>query len=623
MLARELRRRYIDFFVNNYKHSEIGSASVVPENDPTVLFNTAGMQPLVPFLMGKEHPMGTRLVNSQKCVRTGDIDETGDNSHHTFFEMLGNWSLGDYFKKESIEMSWQFLTSPIEKGGLGLDPRRICVTCFEGDENAPKDEEAAKMWENLGFVRASECKTGDGNMNRIYFFGAEDNWWSPGPVGPCGPDTEIFYFMGDVDDEKFLNGEYHVNDEADLYMEIWNNVFMQYYRDADGKFSELEKKNVDTGMGLERVAAVLQGASSAYETELFSPVMDIITEAMDDELVRGMGESEFPGVTEAEKSKRIIADHIRAAVFMIGDPVTSVVPSNKDQGYVLRKLIRRAVRHLHRLGIEDEFIVRIAEKFIDEYRNHYFELEKNQALILNELLKEEEQFSKTLKTGQKEFEKIAAKMKEFNNITISGKVAFKLYDTYGFPLEMTIELARENGFEVDEAGYEKAFEKHQEKSRAGAEQKFKGGLADSSEATTKLHTATHLMHQALKDVLGDEVSQKGSNITPERLRFDFNYDQAMTDEQIEKVEQIVNEQISKGLVVKSDVMSVKEAKEKGAIGLFEDKYGDEISVYWIGDYSFEICGGPHVENTTGMGTFKIKKEKSSGKGVRRIKAVLE
>lgn len=623
MLARELRRKYIDFFVKNFDHAEIGSASVVPENDPTVLFNTAGMQPLVPYLMGKEHASGSRLVNSQKCIRTNDIDEVGDNSHHTFFEMLGNWSLGDYFKKESIEMSWKFLTAPLSEGGLGLDARRICVTCFEGDENAPKDEEAAKVWESLGFVRASECTAGDGNMNRIYFFDKEENWWSPGPVGPCGPDTEIFYFMGDVNDEKFLNGEYHVNDEDDLYMEIWNNVFMQFYRDADGKFTELEKKNVDTGMGLERVAAVLQGVSSAYETELFKPVMELLKQAADSAVVDKMGESEFAGVSEAEKSKRIIADHVRAAVFMIGDPVTSVTPSNKDQGYVLRKLIRRAVRHLHRLGIEEQFLVRIAEKFIEEYKHHYTELDDNSAMILNELLKEEEQFSKTLKTGQKEFEKVAEKMKEFGNTVISGKVAFKLYDTYGFPLEMTKELARENGFEVDEKGYDKAFEKHQEKSRAGAEQKFKGGLADNSEATTRLHTATHLMHQALKDVLGDEVNQKGSNITPERLRFDFNYDQAMTPEQIAEVEKIVNEQIQRGLAVTTDKMSVEEAKAKGAIGLFTDKYDDEVSVYWIGDYSFEICGGPHVENTKGMGTFKIKKEKSSGKGIRRIKAVLE
>lgn len=623
MLARELRRRYIDFFSKKYDHSEIPTSSVVPKDDPTVLFNTAGMQPLVPFLMGKKHPNGTRLVNSQKCIRTNDIDEVGDNTHNTFFEMLGNWSLGDYFKKESIEMSWEFLTSSIEDGGLGLDPKRICVTCFEGDENSPKDEEAAGIWEEQGFVRASDCKPGDGNMNRIYFFGAEENWWSPGPVGPCGPDTEIFYFMGDIEDEKFLNGEYHVNDEADLYIEIWNNVFMQYYRDADGKFSELEKTNVDTGMGLERVVSALQGVNCVYETELFKPVMDLIDEGVDSSLVDKLGMSEFSGISETEKSKRIIADHIRAAVFMIGDPITSVSPSNKDHGYVLRKLIRRAVRHLHRLGIEDQFIGKIAEKFIAQYKDHYIELEENKELILSELLKEEEQFSKTLKTGEKEFKKITEKMKEFGNTTISGKVAFKLYDTYGFPIEMTMELARENGFEVDEKGYEKAFEKHQEKSRAGAEQKFKGGLADASEATTQLHTATHLMHQALKDVLGDSVSQKGSNITPERLRFDFNYDQAMTPEQVAEVEKIVNEQIGRGLVVKSDTMSVAEAKEKGAIGLFEDKYGDEISVYWIGDYSFEICGGPHVESTEGMGTFKIQKEKSSGKGVRRIKAVLQ
>lgn len=620
MLARTLRQRYIDFFVKKYNHAVIPSASVVPENDPTVLFNTAGMQPLVPYLMGENHAAGTRLVNSQKCIRTNDIEEVGDNSHHTFFEMLGNWSLGDYFKKESIQMSWEFMTSSVEQGGLGLDPRRICVTCFEGDENAPKDEEAAQVWESLGFVRASECKSGDGKMNRIYFFGAEDNWWSPGPVGPCGPDTEIFYFMGDVNDPKFLNGEYHVNDEDDLYMEIWNNVFMQFYKDPEGNLSELKNKNVDTGMGLERVAAVLQGANSAYETELFQPVMQLIDEHVKN---KDLGDSQYEGVSGVELSKRVIADHTRAAVFMLGDAKSPVEPSNKDQGYVLRKLIRRAVRHLHKLGIEDKFLVKIAEKFIDEYKDHYAELEENKSIIIERLEKEEEQFSKTLKQGEKEFEKVSLKMKEFGNTTISGKVAFKLYDTYGFPLEMTIELAKEQGMEVDVAGYEKAFEKHQEQSRAGAEQKFKGGLADSSEETTKLHTATHLMHQALKDVLGDHVNQKGSNITPERLRFDFNYEDSMTPEQIAEVERIVNEQIQRGLVVSKDMMSVDQAKAEGAIGLFEDKYGDEISVYRIGDYSFEICGGPHVENTNGMGTFKILKEQSSGKGVRRIKAVLK
>lgn len=622
MLARDLRQRYIDFFVKQNEHKEIPSASVVPENDPTVLFNTAGMQPLVPFLMGKEHPYGTRLVNSQKCVRTNDIDEVGDNSHHTFFEMLGNWSLGDYFKKESIEMSWKFLTAPLEEGGLGLDARRICVTCFEGDENAPRDEEAAMVWEKLGFVRADECKAGDGNMNRIYFFNAEENWWSPGPVGPCGPDTEIFYFMGDVNDEKFLNGEYHVNDEADLYMEIWNNVFMQFYKDENGVLTELEKKNIDTGMGLERVTAVLQGVSSAYETELFTPVMDLLNERASEEVAAGLGESEFEGVSGAELSKRIIADHVRAAVFMIGDPTTAVVPSNKDQGYVLRKLLRRAVRHLHRLGVEDSVLEEVGALFISEYGDHYGELIENKDFILAELKKEEEQFAKTLRSGQKEFFRVVEKMQEFGKNLISGKTAFKLYDTYGFPLEMTVELAKENGFEVDVEGYERAFEKHQEKSRAGAEQKFKGGLADDSEATTRLHTATHLMHQALRDVLGDHVGQKGSNITPDRLRFDFNHDEAMTPEQKAEVERIVNEQIARDLQVTSDVMTVDEAKSQGAIGLFEDRYGDQVSVYRIGDYSLEICGGPHVEHTAGMGTFKIKKEQSCGKGVRRIKAVL-
>jgi len=596
MKAKEIRRKFIDFFVEKHGHAEIPSASLLPENDPTVLFTTAGMHPLVPYLLGEPHPKGKRLVDVQKCLRTDDIDEVGDNTHLTFFEMLGNWSLGDYFKNEAINMSYRLLVD-----GFGLDPKRICVTCYEGDDQVPRDDEAAGYWEELGFVRADEA--GPEDFQRIYFFGKKENWWGPaGQTGPCGPDTEIFYYVGDLEDPDFKSHKYYPNSEDDLYVEIWNDVFMQYFKDADGNFNELEQKNVDTGLGLERLTAIMQGAPSHFETELFAPVMEMLGDGPTD-------------------SKRIVADHLRAATFILGDP-RGVAPSNTDQGYVLRRLIRRAIRHGKKLGMDSEFVVDVAKKYIAIYGDVYSELKDNADFILTELEREEQQFEKTLETGEKEFAKMYEQMKEHDQSTLSGRLAFKLYDTYGFPLEMTKELADEVGIEVDEEGFEKAFEKHQEKSRAGAEQKFKGGLADHSEETTKLHTATHLLHQALRDVLGDHVEQKGSNITAERLRFDFSHQESMTDEEIAEVERIVNEQIERDLQVSFEVMSVEEAKKQGAIGLFEERYDEDIKVYKIGDYSMEICGGPHVEHTGQIGSFKIKKEKSSSRGVRRIKAVV-
>ncbi len=609
LTASEIRRKYIDFFVKNAGHAEIPSGSVVPENDPTVLFTTAGMHPLVPYLMGETHPKGTRLVNAQKCVRTDDIEEVGDNTHLTFFEMMGNWSLGDYFKKDSIDWSWKFLTSLIQEGGLELDKARICVTCYEGDDLVPRDDEAASYWEAHGFIRASDASPND--KNRIYFFGKKENWWGPaGITGPCGPDTEIFYYVGDLNDPKYVNNEYTPNDEYDLYVEIWNNVFMQYFKDATGGFTELKQKNVDTGLGLERVTSIMQGVDSPFKTELFAPVMELLVAR---------------AANFNDHSSRIICDHLRSAVFILGDP-RGMAPSNTDQGYILRRLIRRAIRHIHKLGIEDAIAVEIAKIYIELYKGHYSELATRSGFILSELEREEELFRQTLKNGEKEFYKILEGMSKGGMTVISGRVAFKLYDTFGFPLEMTIELAVENGLTVDEAGFEEAFKKHQELSRAGAENKFKGGLADSSEETTKLHTATHLLHQALRDVLGDHVGQKGSNITVERLRFDFNNDDPMTPEQIASVEAIVNDKIKADLPISFEVMTVEQAKAKGAIGLFGDRYGEEVKVYSIGDYSIEICGGPHAESSgklaEGGKLFKIEKEQSCGRGIRRIKGVL-
>jgi alanyl-tRNA synthetase len=606
MKASALRRSYIDFFVKKAAHAEIAGASLLPENDPTVLFTTAGMQPLVPFLMGEPHPAGTRLVNVQKCMRTDDIEEVGDNTHFTFFEMLGNWSLGDYFKKEAILWSFQFLTLAKSEGGLELDLDRICVTCFAGDSDAPKDEEAAGYWEELGFVRNDDAQKTD--RNRIYFFPKKDNWWGPaGQTGPCGPDTEIFYYVGDKNDPKFLNNEYAPNDEANLYVEIWNNVFMEFNKQADGSYKKLEQQCVDTGMGLERVTTILQGKNTPFETELFTEVMTKIKEL---------------AANYQETEARIVADHIRSAVFVLGDP-RGVTPGNTDQSYILRRLIRRAIRSGRKMGIDQAFTAEIGALIVHLYGEPYTELLQNRELILNELKLEEEQFSQTLVKGEKEFRRIYEQLD--GATTLPGELAFKLYDTYGFPIEMTKEVAAEHGLIVDEKGFDEAFLAHQELSRKGAEQKFKGGLADNSEATTKLHTATHLLHKALRMVLGDHVEQKGSNITHERLRFDFNHNDAMTPEQIEKVEKIVNEQIQRDLPINFEEMSVDEAKKQGAIGLFEDKYaqiGNNIKVYRMGDFSLEICGGPHANSTSELKSFKIQKEQSSSRGVRRIKAVI-
>jgi len=605
MKANDLRRRYIDFFVKKYGHSEIPSASLIPENDPTVLFTTAGMHPLVPYLMGESHPNGVRLVNCQKCVRTDDIDEVGDSTHCTFFEMMGNWSLGDYFKKEAINMSYEFLTSPLDDGGLGLDPDRLSASCFEGDENAPKDEEAAEAWEELGFTRVENA---DSDTKRlIYFYNKKENWWGPaGQTGPCGPDTEIFYDVG----IEPCGLSCQPSCSCGKYVEIWNNVFMEFNKTEEGKYEPLEQKNVDTGLGLERVTAILQGVETHYETELFMPVI---------EKVREMGGEISISDESRTESERIIADHLRSATFMIGDPM-GITPSNTDQGYILRRSIRRAIRHGRKLGIEGEFTAELAKLFIEIYGDIYDELRTNETRIIESLKIEEKQFQKTIVHGEKEFEKVLSRLNGAKEI--AGDVAFNLFETYGFPLEMTKELAKENGLTVDEKGFEEAYKKHQDLSRAGADQKFSGGLADNSEEVTKLHTATHLLHQALRDVLGDHVAQKGSNITKDRLRFDFTHDEKMTPEQKEEVERIVNEQIKRNLPITFEEMTVDEAKAQGAIGLFGDKYGEKVKVYSIGDYSKEICGGPHAKNTGELVSFKIKKEQSSSKGVRRIKAVI-
>lgn len=608
MLAKEIRQRYINFFVKKHEHKEIKGSSLIPENDPTVLFTTAGMHPLVPFLLGEKHPQGKRLVDCQKCLRTDDIDEVGDTTHLTFFEMLGNWSLGDYFKEEAIKWSYEFLTEPKAMGGLGIDPAKILVSCFSGDNDAPRDDEAAKIWESLGFKKAKEGEPVKGGL--IYFYDKKENWWGPaGQTGPCGPDTEIFVDCGK---EKCPDcDKLGPACECGKFVEIWNNVFMQYNKNADGNYSPLKQKNVDTGFGLERAAALLQNKETHYETELFKDAVEKIRK-----LAGLSNENDYI------ISQRIIADHLRASVFILGDPF-GVAPSNTDQGYVLRRLIRRAIRHGKKMGIEKSFTSEIAEIYINFYKTVYPELEKFHEKIIHELDKEEDQFGKTIHQGEKEFDKILPNLMKSDKKTVPGRVAFKLYDTYGFPLEMTEELAEEHGLKVDRRGFDEAYKKHQEKSREGAKQKFAGGLADHSEQTTKLHTATHLLHQALRNVLGDHVEQKGSNITVERLRFDFTHSEKMTPEEIKKVEDIVNEQISRGLEIKCEEMSPEEAKKKGAIGLFESKYGENVKVYSVGDFSMEICGGPHVKNTSELGHFKIKKEKSSSAGVRRIKAVLE
>ena len=591
--ADELRKMYIDFFVSK-GHKQISGASLIPENDPTVLFTTAGMHPLVPYILGAEHPQGRRLTDYQKCIRTGDIDSVGDPHHLTFFEMLGNWSLGDYFKEEAIEYSYEFLTKV-----LGIDPEKISVTVFAGDDEVPRDEIAASKWKSLGIPE-----------ERIYYKGREDNWWGPaGETGPCGPDSEMFYDTG----RPKCGPDCGPGCSCGKYFEIWNDVFMGYRKEADGTYHEMARKCIDTGMGIERTVAVLNGKKSVYETEIFSGLLRVIEVLCS----KKYGESE-----EDDKSMRIIADHTRTSVFILGDQ-KGVAPSNVGQGYILRRLIRRAVRHAKKLGIDKPFLSELSKIVIAQYGTPYPELVEHSEFIDHELIKEEEKFSDTLVKGEREFDKMLPNLLKGNSRVISGRLAFKLYDTYGFPIELTEELAKENGFTVDIEGFNAAFQKHQELSRAGAEQQFKGGLADHSEQTTALHTATHLLHAALRKVLGTHVGQKGSNITAERLRFDFTHPEPMTKEQVKEVEDLVNEQIKRDLPVTVETMTLEEARESGAIAFFDSKYGEKVTVYTIGDFSKEVCGGPHVTHTGDMGHFRILKEQSSSAGVRRIKAVLE
>ncbi|MDK2859417.1 MAG: alanyl-tRNA synthetase [Sphaerochaeta sp.] len=593
LTANELRQKFIDFFISK-NHVQISGASLIPENDPTVLFTTAGMHPLVPYIMGSEHPAGTRLTDYQKCIRTGDIEAVGDPHHLTFFEMLGNWSLGDYFKKEAIAFSYEFLTEV-----LGIDASLLSVTVFAGDDEVPRDEEAASAWEAHGIPR-----------ERIYFLTREDNWWGPaGETGPCGPDSEMFIDTG----RPACGPDCRPGCSCGKYFEIWNDVFMGYKKDSDGTYREMERKCVDTGMGIERTIAILQGKKSVYETEVFIPIIAGIEK---------LSGKHYGSDEEIDTSVRIVADHIRTSVFILGDQ-RGVAPSNVGQGYILRRLIRRAVRHAHKLGIEGSFLGNLALIVLDLYKMPYPEILENKDFILKELAQEEAKFSETLAKGEREFEKMLPNLLKGKNREISGRTAFKLYDTYGYPIELTKELAAEHGFTVDEAGFNAAFEKHQEISRSGADKQFKGGLADHSEKTTALHTATHLLHQALRTVLGEHVGQKGSNITPERLRFDFTHPSAMSKEEIQQVEDMVNAQIKRNLPVTCETMTVEEAKAQGAIAFFDSKYGEQVKVYSIGDFSKEVCGGPHVENTGDMGHFKILKEQSSSAGVRRIKAVLE
>lgn len=588
MTGRELKARYIEFFVRK-NHKEIGQASLIPEHDPSVLFTTAGMHPLVPYLLGEAHPQGKRLVNVQKCLRTDDIDEVGDEAHLTFFEMLGNWSLGDYFKKEAIELSYEFLTEH-----LGIEPERLWITVFAGDADAPRDEVAAGIWKSLGIPE-----------ERIYYLDKKENWWGPaGQTGPCGPDTEMFYDVG----KPPCGPECRPGCPCQKFVEMWNDVFMEYNKTADGQYLPLRQKNVDTGLGVERVAAVLQDKPTVFETELFAPIVSAIRELS-------------PNPTE--RSVRIIADHLRASTFILAEKLP---PSNVERGYVLRRLIRRAIRHGRSMGIERDFAEGIASVVIEQYSDSYPHLEEAGSFILKEMRKEERRFKETIQKGMREFERELAQLStEGGAAVFSGKRAFYFYETFGFPIELTEEMLKERFPEatIDRGEFDAAYEKHRELSRVGAEQKFKGGLADASEKTTALHTATHLLHQALRRVLGPHVEQRGSNITPQRLRFDFSHPTKMTREQIAEVERIVNEKISQALPVEFRITTLDKAKKEGAIALFAEKYGEKVKVYSIGDFSREVCGGPHVGNTAELGRFKIIREEASSAGVRRIKAILE
>ncbi len=583
MKAIELRNKYLKFF-EEHGHKIIPSAPLIPENDPSVLFTTAGMQPLVPYLLGEKHPEGKRLTDYQKCVRTVDIDEVGDNRHLTYFEMLGNWSLGDYFKEEAIAMSYEFLTKVLE-----IPVEKLSVTCFAGDEDAPRDVVAFEAWKKAGIPE-----------ERIYFYGKEDNWWIAGEEGPCGPDTEMFLDTG----KPACGPDCGPSCDCGKYVEIWNNVFMEFYKHKDGTYTKLAQQNVDTGLGLERVTMLLNGKETPYDTEIFAPIMDKLQELAKEDAIN---------------SRRIVAEHLRSSMMIISDGGR---PSNVDRGYILRRLIRRMTRHLNKLQIDLEELGNLIDLNIETLKELYPELVEKREEIKQVILEEKDKFVKTLAHGEREFEKAIVKAKQEGKTQIDGETMFKLYETYGFPPEITSDLAKEQGFSVDTKAFDILFKEHQEKSRLGSQQKFKGGLAEQNEITIGYHTATHLLHRALRMVLGDHVHQNGSNITTERLRFDFTHPEKMTKEQIQEVEDIVNAQIQKDLPVVCEEMSLEEAKKSGAMGLFENKYGEKVKVYTIGDFSKEICGGPHVEHTGVLGTFKIKKEESSSAGVRRIKAIL-
>ena len=583
MKAIDIRNKYLNYF-EKHGHKVIPSAPLIPENDPSVLFNTAGMQPLVPYLLGKKHPEGTRLTDYQKCVRTNDIDEVGDNRHLTYFEMLGNWSLGDYFKKEAISMSFEFLTKE-----LNIPVEKLSVTCFAGDEDCPRDDETASIWKSVGIPE-----------NHIYYFGKDDNWWIAGEEGPCGPDTEMFYDTG----KPACSEECNPSCDCGKYVEIWNNVFMEYYKNKDGSYSKLKQKNVDTGLGLERMAMLLQGKETPFDIEVFKPVMDKLAELQKNDYI---------------DSRRIVTEHLRTSMMIISDGGR---PSNVDRGYVLRRLIRRMTRHMNKLEINLEEIPNIIDLYIDTLKDLYPELDKNRETIKNVIVEEKNKFIKTLANGEKEFNKEAVKAKEAGKNMLEGAIVFRLYDTFGFPPEVTNELAKENNLKIDLEGFDKLFKEHQEKSREGAKQKFKGGLADQSEESIAYHTATHLLNAALKEVIGKDVHQRGSNITSERMRFDFSCDHKMTDEEKAKTEELVNKWIDESLEVKCEEMSKEEAIKSGAECMFIEKYPDIVTVYTIGNISKELCGGPHVKNTKELGHFKIKKEEASSAGVRRIKAIL-
>ena len=580
MKAIEIRNKYLEFF-KRHGHAVIPSAPLIPENDPSVLFTTAGMQPLVPYLLGEKHPEGTRLTDYQKCVRTNDIDEVGDNRHLTYFEMLGNWSLGDYFKEESIAMSFEFLTKE-----LGIPVEKLSVTCFAGDEDCPRDEIAANAWKKAGILE-----------NHIYYYGKDDNWWIAGEEGPCGPDTEMFYDTG----KPACSDDCQPSCDCGKYVEIWNNVFMEYFKDKNG-YSKLKQKNVDTGLGLERMTMLLQGKETPFDTELFAPIMKKLEELQK---------------IDSIESRRIVAEHLRSSMMIVSDGGR---PSNLDRGYVLRRLIRRMIRHMNKLQINLDELSTLIDINVDNLKEMYPDLAKNKEIIKSVILGEKEKFVKTLVNGEREFQKEINKLKDTKKL--SGKVVFKLYDTYGFPPEVTKELAKESGYEIDMKEFEELFKAHQEKSRAGSEQKFKGGLAEQNEITIAYHTATHLLNAALKQVIGENAHQRGSNITVDRMRFDFNCDHKMTDEEKRKTEDLVNKWIQEGLPVTKEEMKKEDAIKSGAECMFIEKYPDIVTVYTIGDVSKELCGGPHVNNTKELGKFKIKKEESSSSGVRRIKAVL-